>query len=67
MGPVFSLVLDTDLNEDLSLLYPELYAVSHALLLIMARQLMCLSGIDKGTFLVIQDLLHLGSNFSVPR
>lgn len=28
MGPVFSLVLDTDLNEDLSLLYPELYAVS---------------------------------------
>jgi hypothetical protein len=26
MGPVFSLVLDTDINEDLALLYPELYA-----------------------------------------
>ena len=29
MGPVFSLVLDTDINEDLALLYPELYAVGH--------------------------------------
>jgi phospholipid-translocating ATPase len=25
MAPVFSLVLDTDVNEDLALLYPELY------------------------------------------
>lgn len=27
MGPVFSLVLDTDINENLALVYPELYAV----------------------------------------
>ena len=25
MAPVFSLVLDTDVNEDLALIYPELY------------------------------------------
>ena len=25
MAPVFSLVLETDVNEDLALLYPELY------------------------------------------
>jgi phospholipid-translocating ATPase len=25
MAPVFSLVLDRDVNEDLALLYPELY------------------------------------------
>ena len=25
MAPVFSLVLDRDINEDLALLYPELY------------------------------------------
>lgn len=25
MAPVFSLVLDKDVNEDLALLYPELY------------------------------------------
>lgn len=27
MGPVFSLVLDTDIKEDLALVYPELYKV----------------------------------------
>lgn len=60
MAPVFSLVLDRDVNEDLALLYPELYKE-----LTKVRQ--CLVIVYKpeltlyfiGTSTVVQDILHV--------
>lgn len=58
MAPVFSLVLDTDVNEDLALQYPELYKE-----LTKVRLSLCASVLstdtDIGTLLVIQDVLPM--------
>jgi phospholipid-translocating ATPase len=76
MAPVFSLVLDRDLNEDLALSYPELYKeltkVRCARLpLIAVTVCVCMlcshANIPAGTSLIIQDILHLAYDQPLPR
>jgi len=77
MAPVFSLVLDRDLNEDLALSYPELYK---ELTKVRARNFqfwhMLYAHVGNaqratvfilGTSLVLQDFLHLAHDQSLPR
>jgi phospholipid-translocating ATPase len=77
MAPVFSLVLDRDLNEDLALSYPELYKeltkvrarAFLSLLYFNCRVCMLCShaNILAGTSLILQDVLHLAHDQSLPR
>lgn len=61
MAPVFSLVLDKDVNEDLALLYPELYKeltkvnISQIEAVKMGEN----ANSDKGTIIELQNLLHV--------
>ena len=70
MAPVFSLVLDRDVNEDLALLYPELYKE-----LTKVRSLLDPGGPSwiytvvylSGSSVVVQDVLHVVDDQRVPR
>lgn len=63
MLPVFSLVLDRDVNEDVALLYPELYKE-----LTKVRSVPCGGTADDraGTIAFVQDLLQLVDDQRVP-
>ena len=68
MAPVFSLVLDRDVNEDLALLYPELYKEltkvgSASLVNVMFLTLVSY----QGTSFVFQDVLSMAYDKSLPR
>jgi hypothetical protein len=67
MLPVFSLVLDRDVNEDVALLYPELYReltkVSTPSDGSCAGLTVCLPG----TLAFVQDVLHLAHDQCLPR
>jgi hypothetical protein len=72
MAPVFSLVLDRDLNEDLALSYPELYkeltkvrAFSFGICSLCKRPRA--TAFISGTSLILQDFLHLAHDQSLPR
>ena len=58
MAPVFSLVLDRDVSEDLALLYPELYK---DLTKVGARFVLKRADADgrTGSPIIVQDVLHL--------
>ena len=68
MAPVFSLVLDRDVNEDLALLYPELY--KELVKVTLPFVLFCnrpLNVFLVGPSTLVQDLLHLVNDQSLPR
>jgi hypothetical protein len=70
--PVFSLVLDRDLNEDLVLSYPELYkelTKVSAFHFGICSPCKCLRAtvFVLGTSLILQHLLHLAHDQSLPR
>lgn len=76
MAPVFSLVLDRDLNEDLALSYPELYkeltkvrcARLPMIAIIVCICMLCShANVLAGTSLILQDVLHLAHDQSLPR
>lgn len=69
MAPVFSLVLDKDVNEDLALLYPELYKelTKVSISQIEAVRAGETANNDKGTIVELQDLLHLAHYQCLPR
>lgn len=65
MAPVFSLVLDRDVNEDLALLYPELYkelTKVNGLSIILGQMLM----VKIGTGFIVQDVLPVVDDQLVP-
>jgi hypothetical protein len=66
MGPVFSLVLDTDINEDLALLYPELYAELTKVSQSGSSESPAYSCLT-GSRLVLQNVLRLGCHFHLSR
>ena len=60
MAPVFSLVLDRDVNEDLALLYPELYKeLTKVMSIIITFFCRTDNGILPGSSFVIQDFLSM--------
>lgn len=69
MAPVFSLVLDKDVNEDLALLYPELYKelTKVSISRIEAVRVGENSNNDEGTIVELQDLLHVAHYQCLPR
>lgn len=69
MAPVFSLVLDKDVNEDLALLYPELYKelTKVSISQIEAVRVGEIANNDEGTIIELQDLLHLAYYQCLPR
>ena len=67
MAPVFSLVLDRDVSEDLALLYPELYKD-----LTKVGCQICASSsanlvLSEGSSTLLQDILHLALDQCIPR
>lgn len=70
MLPVFSLVLDRDVNEDVALLYPELYKeltkVSSSSVSASSSMLILFPGFA-GPLTLVQDLLHLAHDLFVSR
>lgn len=69
MAPVFSLVLDKDVNEDLALLYPELYKelTKVSISQIEAVRVGETANNDEGAIIELQDLLHLAHHQCLPR
>lgn len=69
MAPVFSLVLDKDVNEDLALLYPELYKelTKVSISQIEAVRVGETANNDEGAIIELQDLLHLAHYQCLPR
>ena len=72
MAPVFSPVLDRDLNEDLALSYPELYKEFTKLRSFHSGTCSPCKSLPAtvfvlGTSLILQDLLHLAHDQSLPR
>jgi phospholipid-translocating ATPase len=76
MAPVFSLVLDRDLNEDLALSYPELYKeltkvrrtrLPIIVIIVCICMLCSHANVLAGTSLILQDVLHLAHDQSLPR
>jgi hypothetical protein len=77
MAPVFSLVLDRDLNEDLALSYPELYKELTKVPARLLPQLLLLvadvvnapraTAFILGTSLILQDVLHVAHDQPLPR
>lgn len=61
MAPVFSLVLDRDVTEDLALLYPELYKELTKVCLPM------IVADAAGAVLELQNVLHLAHDQCLPR
>lgn len=61
MLPVFSLVLDRDVNEDVALLYPELYKeLTKVRLCFLSDTEILLSKTERtGSLVVVQDFLYL--------
>ena len=67
MAPVFSLVLDRDVNEDLALLYPELYKELTKVSPVEYRT-WCNSHLSlEGSRAVLQDILHVAHDQRLPR
>lgn len=68
MAPVFSLVLDKDVSEDLALLYPELYKdlikVSAGNAKIRRR---LMPSFDSGTNFVDEDVFRVANHQRLPR
>ena len=69
MAPVFSLVLDRDVNEDLALLYPELYKeltkVCHYIFFFFGP---CDNEtLPPGSSIIVQDFLPMVNDQSIPR
>ena len=67
MAPVFSLVLDRDVTEDLALLYPELYKELTKVSLSVGKGEVLLIETLIGSFAKLQDLLRMDHNQSLPR
>lgn len=66
MAPVFSLVLDRDVNEDIAMLYPELYKdLTKVRYHHVTRCLVFDTPI--GTRALVQDVFRLALNKRVPR
>ena len=61
MAPVFSLVLDTDVNEDLALIYPELYKELTKVRPLSAQTLILVpdKSLFPGSGTLLQDLLSM--------
>lgn len=62
MLPVFSLVLDRDVNEDVALLYPELYkelTKVHITSCSRSREILTSFCTFTGSIVIIQNFLHL--------
>jgi len=72
MLPVFSLVLDRDVNEDVALLYPELYkeltkvCCFYPSLSPPSEISLCFDECS-GSKSVLQNLLHLAHDLALPR
>jgi hypothetical protein len=59
MAPVFSLVLDRDVNEDLALLYPELYKdLTKVCIVVLSVSAQILS-LSTGSCAIVQDILYV--------
>ena len=67
MAPVFSLVLDQDVNEDLALLYPELYKELTKVLSHHSRSRIGIDVCFLGTCAVVQDVLHVAHDQCLSR
>jgi phospholipid-translocating ATPase len=67
MAPVFSLVLDRDVNEDLALLYPELYKeLTKVSLRFKARKFRLTQRHLLGPSIVVQDILSMADDQPIP-
>lgn len=66
MAPVFSLVLDRDVSEDLALLYPELYK---ELTKVLSLFISCLAPIDgpAGPSAFVQNILYVAHDQCLSR
>ena len=73
MAPVFSLVLDTDVNEDLALIYPELYKEltkvrAEFLFLSAWRRILTFGNLFlAGPSALLQDVLPMADDQCIPR
>ena len=70
MAPVFSLVLDTDVNEDLALIYPELYKELTKVcdeFLVSKTCILIPSLLYSGPRPLLQDLLSVVDDQRIPR
>lgn len=68
MAPVFSLVLDRDVNEDLALLYPELYKeLTKVRFYIFHCYRIMLTPLRTGSRSLVQDLFHVVDDQCLPR
>lgn len=70
MAPVFSLVMDRDVSEDLALLYPELYKELTKVSLSdvrYPRQSVLMIRRIPGTVALLQDVLHVASDQHISR
>ena len=66
MAPVFSLVLDRDVSEDLALLYPELYKELVKVRCPATHQEYSLI-VGTGSRVIVQDVLHVAHDLGLPR
>ena len=67
MAPVFSLVLDRDVSEDLALLYPELYKeLTKVCMRLNALKVVVLMH-NTGTTVILQDFLHVAHDKRLSR
>ncbi len=67
MAPVFSLVLDRDVNEDLAMLYPELYRELTKVSLVVGNNVQDAEADIAGSCSELQDFLHLVDHFGISR
>lgn len=67
MAPVFSLVLDRDVNEDLALLYPELYKELVKVLIRATLWEDIAHFFMSGSCPILQDVLHVVDDQHIPR
>jgi phospholipid-translocating ATPase len=67
MAPVFSLVLDRDVNEDLALLYPELYKDLTKVSTWFSSRPLNIAKYMSGTIFELQNLLHMALHICLPR
>lgn len=66
MAPVFSLVLDEDVSEQVVVLFPELYKVLQKVCLFESGKMICFNNFFLGTAFLHEILLALGLPFGVP-
>jgi magnesium-transporting ATPase (P-type) len=70
MAPVFSLVLDRDVNEDLALLYPELYKELTKVWPFCASRYLpfrCNAVLFLGSSIIVQDIFPMVDDQRLPR